>query len=580
MITKINKIIVACLVCCAAFTSCLNLDPKEQLAESNYWQTPADYELFANQFYGWVRNFTAALYSQSDKPSHSDYTSDLFTNKDLRNLYSNGSNTVMPADGNYGSNYSHIRRCNLLLKNAANYESPIAIKQYVGEARFFRAYCYFDLLQLYGDAIIVKEPMEISDPNLFVARNDRSEVCDFIVDDLKEAANLLPKANELTDAGRVSSEAAMAFLSRVALYEGTWQKFRGNTARAKELLDLSVKAAMRVMDSKAFSLFKPAELGEAAQKYLFILEDAKSNPAGLQKNANHEYILSRRYDEVLYPINFNITQSSLNNAIWITRKFANMYLCQNGLPIKYGNTVNPQFQGYDQMKSEFENRDNRMRHTLMRPGDNFWNNQKARTTWDASEKNPFISNFKPTTGTGYHNQKWASERLVADKKEGFDYPVIRYAEVLLNYAEALYERDDQISDADLDRSLNLVRLRVNAQMPPLSNKLVNDHPGMTMREEIRRERTIELFNEGFRLDDLKRWKTAETEMPMDLKGIKWKGTEYETAWASCPYTANMDAEGCIIIETGRQWQEKNYLFPLPVDQLQLNSNLKQNPGWE
>ena len=96
--------------------------------------------------------------------------------------------------------------------------------------------------------------------------------------------------------------------------------------------------------------------------------------------------------------------------------------------------------------------------------------------------------------------------------------------------------------------------------------------------EIRRERTIELYNEGFRLDDLKRWKTAETEMPQDILGVKWKGTEYETTWSKCPHPRNDD--GILVLETGRKWAEKNYLFPLPKDQLQLNPNLKQNPGWE
>ncbi len=579
MITKyiVKALCALCVLC--SMNSCLDLDPKEQLAESNYWSTPSEYELFANQFYGWLRTFSAAMYVESDKPSHSDYLSDLMTNKDKRNLYSNGTNTVMPADGNYSSNYSHIRRCNLLLKNAQEYGSPVNIKQYVGEAYFFRAYCYFDLLQLYGDAIIVTEPMDINDSRMFVSQNNRSEVCDFIVKDLQNAANLLPKANEVTP-GRVCSEAAMAFLSRVALYEGTWQKFRGNISRGKDLLDLSAKAALRVMDSKAFSLFKPAALGEKAQKYLFILEDAKSNPAGLQKKDNQEYILARRYDEAVYPIGWNITQSSLNNAIWITRKMANMYLCQNGLPITYGGVTNPQFKGYTQMVDEYTDRDNRMVNTMMRPGDSFWNNTKPRTTWDNNDKNPYIANFQPSNVTGYHNQKWATERDVKDKNEGYDFPVIRYAEVLLNYAEALFERDDKIDDAELDRSLNLVRLRVNPKMPKLSNKLISDNDGMDMREEIRRERTVELFNEGFRLDDLKRWKTAEIEMPMDLKGIKWKGTEYETKWASCPYTESMDNDGCIILESGRRWSEKNYLFPLPVDQLQLNPNLKQNPGWE
>lgn len=566
------------LLATCSLTACMGFDPKDQLADGNYWTSPADYGRFANTFYGYVRSFTAATEYRSDKPALSDYYSDLFTNKDQRNLYSNGSNAVPDADGYYGSACSHIRRCNLLLQNAKRYPSPADIRTYVGEALFFRAYSYFDLLQLYGDAIIIDEPLAEGDARIKVAQNPRSEVVDFIVADLQDAATKLPPARDITEQGRISSEAAQAFLSRVALYEGTWQKFRGNESRAHDLLDIAARAAESVMQSGAYALFQPEALGETAQKYLFILENTKCNPAGLTKSDNHEYIISRRYDETEAPIGFNITQSMLFNAVWVTRKFANLYLCQNGLPIEYGGQVNPQFEGYDKMDSEWQNRDNRMRNTLMKPHDNFWNNQKPRTTWDGKDKNPFLSDFKPTTGTGYHNQKWATERQVADKKEGYDFPVLRYAEVLLNFAEAVYERDGAISDVDLNRSLNLVRQRVNKQMPALTNALITSHPGMDMRTEIRRERTVELFNEGFRLDDLKRWKTAETEMPQDITGVKWRGTEFETAWSSCPYTTN--ADGCLVIETGRKWEDKNYLFPLPHDQLQLNPNLKQNPGWD
>ena len=99
------------------------------------------------------------------------------------------------------------------------------------------------------------------------------------------------------------------------------------------------------------------------------------------------------------------------------------------------------------------------------------------------------------------------EREGADYYESMDFPIIRYAEVLLNFAEAIYELNDKISDSDLDKSLNLVRLRVNPTMPKLSNSFVTSN-GLSMREEIRRERTVELYLEGFRIDDLKRWKTA------------------------------------------------------------------------
>lgn len=135
-------------------------------------------------------------------------------------------------------------------------------------------------------------------------------------------------------------------------------------------------------------------------------------------------------------------------------------------------------------------------------------------------RKPGVTAHNAAGGTGYRCRKWCSEREVENRKEGYDYPIIRYAEVLLNYAEAKFEYDDNILDPDLDKSLNLVRLRVNPTMPKLSNGLLRG-TGTNMRTEIRRERTVELIDECFRLDDLKRWKTAENEMPEDMLGIKY-----------------------------------------------------------
>lgn len=167
----------------------------------------SDLGLFANQFYGWTRDF-GSLDNNSVKPLHSDYNSDLFTSRDDRNRFSNGSNSVQESDGNYGSCYAHIRRTNLLLQNAEKYSASADIAQYVGEAHFFRAYSYFDLLQFYGDAIIITQPLDVTSPELRVAQNDRSEVADFIIEDLETAAPMLPRFTELTtdDAGRISRE--------------------------------------------------------------------------------------------------------------------------------------------------------------------------------------------------------------------------------------------------------------------------------------------------------------------------------------------------------------------------------------
>ncbi|EDY95936.1 SusD family protein [Phocaeicola plebeius DSM 17135] len=557
------------------FQSCLDMEPKTQLADTNYWQTPDHFKLFATQFYGWTVDF-----KQLDDSPHSDVRSDLRTGITL-DVYSNGTNSIPSSDKTYTNNYNRIRQVNTLLQQAEGYAAPADIETSVGEAHFFRAYCYFDLLQVYGDVIITRTPLDIDSPEMQMARNSRDEVVDFILEDLEEAIRLLPEANEISskDEGRLSSQAASAFLSRVALYEGTWQKFRNggqNNDRSSALLDIAATSAHDVIESGFFELFAPEELGTEAYKYLFILENDKSNPAGITKSGNKEYIFTRRHDPTLASIGFNITQGRLGNAVYVTRKMANMYLQSNGLPI------NPQTWDYSKVDSEFKDRDNRMSNTLMIPGHTYWGTGGGRIDWTGSAEeiaNASHKNFMPSTGTGYFPHKWCCERDgVPTGMEAYDYPIIRYAEVLLNYAEAVFERDDKISDEDLAISLNLTRKRVNPNMPDLTNAFVSAN-NLDMRTEIRRERTVEFYDENFRIDDLKRWKTAEEEMPMNLTGVKWRGTDYETKWSDAS-SKTMDAEGCIIYEQGRVWEEKHYLYPLPIDQLKLNPNLKQNPGWE
>lgn len=131
---KIINIIKAILLLSVVITlpSCLDLDPKAQLADANLWQTPNDYKLYANQFYEWPRDFAAALF---DGP-HSDTRSDLITSSDY-NEYSKGVNTIPVSDGNYTGAYTKIRYANILLQNAENYANLNDIARYVAEAKFF-----------------------------------------------------------------------------------------------------------------------------------------------------------------------------------------------------------------------------------------------------------------------------------------------------------------------------------------------------------------------------------------------------------------------------------------------------------
>ncbi len=563
----------------------IDLKPINEISDADYWKTADQYKLAANEFYTYMITFGNVLYdpyganTNAGSP-HSDIRSDFTTS---RSVFSNGTNPLVNTDGNWNGGYTRLRAINYLLaKDSADISNASRIDriQYVAEAKFFRAYVYFDLLQQFGGVPIVTKPLDISSAELKAPRNTRDEVVDFIVKDLEEAMAVLPLESGITAAnkGRISKGAAQAFLGRVTLYEGTWQKFRNNATRANALLDKSISNSDAVITSALYQLFAPAVLGDSALKYMFVLEDEKSNPAGVVKSANKEYILANRYSFTQRQIRNNVTHTWLGAGV--AKKFVDMFLCQDGLPIE----KSPLFQGYAQTRSEFTSRDNRMRYTMMIDSNYYFDNENpgARTNWtgDAADLAGSRGRHNAASGTGYQTQKWASERRLNDNEEGYDWPVIRLAEVYLNYAEAVYERNGSISDADLDKSLNLVRNRVNKTMPKLSNALVTTN-ALNMRTEIRRERNIELFLEGFRVDDMKRWKTAETEMPMSILGIKWEGTRWQTRYTGSvsggPFAR--DANGYLIYEGSRTWAEKNYLLPIPTQQIQLNPNLTQNPGW-
>ncbi|MBD3590012.1 RagB/SusD family nutrient uptake outer membrane protein [Bacteroides sp. GM023] len=575
---KKQYIKIACLSLLSLMaTSCLDLEPKAELNDAIVWNKASNFQLFANQFYTWTRDFHSSntyMCSTSDGP-HSDWRSDLIAGASV-NTYSKGTNSIPAKDDNYTKLYTQIYYTNLLLDKAESFADGASIAVPVAEAKFFRAYCYFELVQIFGNVILVTKPLDLNSPELQTTRDDRAVVIDQIVKDLTESVNGLP---ETAETGRVTKDAAWAMLSRVALYEGTWQKFHTNgsnattnTERSAALLKIAKDAAYKVIDGKRFKLFYNDKLGVESYRYMFILEDVDCNPAHLIKSNNTEYILARRH-RIEDGIGTNITKGYLANATFVTRKWANMYLCSDGLPIE----KSPLFKKYVGVTDEFQNRDNRMTTTLMQHGEKYWNNttNNSRKTWDDQDLATALT-LSVTSNSGYQNHKWAVERLVADTQESMDYPVIRYAEVLLNYAEATYELDGAISNTDLDLSLNLVRLRINSTMPKLSNSFVTTN-GLSMREEIRRERTLELVLEGFRIDDLKRWATAPKEMVEDQLGVKYTGTWFESHWAN--QSRSLNSDGCIVLYDGRVWSDKLYLYPLPSDQLQLNPQLGQNPGW-
>ncbi|MEQ8881080.1 MAG: RagB/SusD family nutrient uptake outer membrane protein, partial [Cyclobacteriaceae bacterium] len=234
--------------------------------------------------------------------------------------------------------------------------------------------------------------------------------------------------------------------------------------------------------------------------------------------------------------------------------------------------------------SEYENRDPRMTMTMIVPG--LITNRPLYT--DPVINYPF---FPQRVGnTGYNCFKYMSE-LKYDRPRNnsndYDHHLIRYSEVLLIYAEAVFERNGSISDDDLDKTINIIRNRV--EMPPLTNQFILNN-GLDMKEEIRRERTIELALEGFRYDDLRRWKTAETELTKPIKGINIKIPDWQqevlddgvvNLYSDETWQNNTDENGFILSEEAPRYFDpaKHYLRPIPTKEILINPNLEQNPGW-
>lgn len=463
---KINNFIWLFVVAVLFFTGCskgLDLYPKDTVSDKSFWKSADDYKLAANNLYLSLEGF-----------SFFDTNSDIAFN--LPNSISNGTYQPPETDDNWNTPYTYIRRCNHIIQNAEESQIKEEVKVYVAEARFFRAYNYWRLFRLYGGVPVVTKVLDTDSEELYAPKTERKETVDLIIKDLSEAAAGLPDSKTMpaADRGRITRGAANALKARVALFEGTWGKYR-NDEQANAWLDMAIEAANDVINSNQYELYK----GMAAESYRYLFIEPGDD--------SDECILDRRYQKDISDHSFtgNIQEQ---NGYLPTKKLADMYLCSDGLPV----SKSLLFQGYDTRTSEYENRDPRMAMTFMPPGIMAYYPLYA----DRVECWPFYPSRNASTG--YTVYKFMSEDIEGIsylRKLNFDRHIIRYAEVLLIYAEAVFERNGSISDSDLDKTVNIIRERV--QMPALTNAFVSEN-GLDMKQELRRERIVELAMEGFR----------------------------------------------------------------------------------
>lgn len=524
-------------------TSCnkesLDRFPLDKINDANYWKSVSDLKTYANQFYPILSRVNAY---QADNAS--DNQGPAAINSFIWNEY------VVPASGGgWGKgDWSGIRSCNIFLDkyHSVQGDQP-EIDQYVGEIRFFKSYYYFEKMKMFGDVPWLSRELQVDSDELVAARDSRKVVMDSIVKELDYAIAHLP---EESSEGRLNKYAALAQKARACLFEGTFRKYH-NLGDHEPMLRLAAAAAEELINSNKFSLYTTGDTDNDFYN-LFLQEELNGNPEGIMIQ---RFILDKQMH--------NRVRQLGEFASGMTKDFATSYLCKDGLPI----AVSPLYQGDAQFADEFVDRDPRMQQTI------YTRARPYHITNDGEYQYQNVPQFdNGMCYTGYRLIKFFSptQRDFEYQRNTLDDFIYRYGEVLINYAEAKAELGEATQQV-LDQSVNLLRARVG--MPPLTAVVAFTDPAWPNWEvpvnalinEIRRERRVELVAEGFRFDDLRRWKAG-------------KLLEQSRTYLGARDPATNDYR---ILYPGktRVWENKSYFYPIPLSELTLNPQLGQNPGW-
>lgn len=523
MKTKILGIALPCL-CATALVSCdLDLAPEDSLSPSTYFQNGSQLQLWTNRFY--------TLFPDAEELASQSADDNIRTElgEVLMGQRSAASET--------GWTWERLRDINYCLQHSHQCQDANARRQYDGVCYFFRAYFYFVKVRRYGDVPWYNQVLNSNDDELLrQPRQDRGIIMDSVMQDLDKAIAMLPTDK---DQVRVTRWTALALKSRAALFEGTFRKYRSMQDAEKYLLQ-AAESGERFIDESGYALYTG---GSEPYRTLFNSIDA----------VDDEIVLMRKYADaaqVRHSIPFNIIQ--FRQAF--TRRFMNHYLMADGS--RFDSLPRWETMGYSE---ETEGRDPRMAQTVLCPG--------YVQVGDTEETVDSTSSL-----TGYRPIKYVNASQYDGALKAYtDFPLFRTAEVYLNFAEAKAELGT-LTQADLDKSV--LKIRERAKMPKLdmatansnvSQLLLGYYPNVDAGAnrgvilEIRRERTVELAMEGFRLWDIFRWKEGQ-QLTQPFLGIG-------NARALPTITVSWD-------------EERDYLWPIPASERVLTGGaLTQNPGW-
>lgn len=544
--------------------------PEDQIAVEDYFKTANDIENYVKKYYAGLPTHGSANLPLSETSSDNLIVA-------VPNAVIQGSRA--PRNGQWTGEWDDIRSINILFDNLENVQDDLnSYAQFLGEAHFFRAWFYYEKLQAYGDVPIYTSQLLPGDEGLYKAQDPRTEVADFILSELDFAFQHLGSRASVGNA-RLNKETALAFKTQVALYEGSWQKYHAGTvfgtngADPNKYFQEAVIAAEKLMNgSYTVGLYST---GKPESDYYDLF--GKDNMSDI--NEVLFYRIASTSEQLGHELQFYTTRRTRDMSL--TWSLISSYLGKDGNPYDYA-ALAQTAKGNEFLKKIAEETDPRLHSTIWIPGD-----LRVASSGQLFDK-PFLTGgSEELCATGFQVKKFSNPYSSA---AGADFGGLsqtgriyfRYGEVLLNYAEAKYELDGTIAF----EALNSLRDRVGM---PAFEAIPQSEYGANLLDygysiddalyAIRNERRVELALEGQRPDDFRRWAAHTLVIGKRPKGYPFDPAEFPG------FTPLMDENGQTDyfknqLPNGYKFRpDQDYLTSIPSDELVLNPNLSQNPGW-
>lgn len=571
----------------------LEQEPQSTANKSAVFGSENGLKLYSNSFY-------QMLPRHNNGPTTLDAMSDYLAVKSVPTFIQE--NAFAPSLSS-GWSWTDLRNINYFIANNNDPDVPAEVRQhYMGLARFFRAYFYFEKVKRFGDVPWIGKPLDVTDPALYNARDPRTLVMDSVLADINYACANIRSPLDATRS-TITRDVAFGFKSRIALFEGTFRKYHTQLnlqSTAAAWLNEAVSSAKVLIDKKTYSINTTGGPG-TSYRLVFTSPQPLTNEVLLASTADLAL-------NALHDANWWWTSGTYGAKASFTRMFINTYLNIDGTPY----TNNP---AYTTMlfKDEVKNRDLRLKQTI-RSGD------YKRINGGVQVAAPPLFSY---TFTGYQPIKWTLDDMLYDTRDLNinSVALMRYAEILLNYAEAKAELNT-LTDAEWASTVGMLRAR-GGITGGLSTKptfvdpylVANYFPGISDPTilEVRRERGIELSLEGLRFPDILRWKRGPLmekpwngfyvpalNTPMDLNedgvldvlffsgtrpaaipGVTFVDVSPKIGSATNSQQLKNGTSGELIWmnEISRKWNDKQYFYPIPQTDLLRNPKLGQNPGW-